>query len=126
MIVNDKPQLKRHADKSNADSPLLDAIIKSLEDDKAEEIVIIDLTGKSTIADSMVIASGRSQRHVAAIADHLLRNLKDGGFGRQQIEGLPQADWVLIDAKDTIIHIFRPEVRSYYRLEKMWQADFND
>lgn len=126
MIADEKPQLKGRAQNSNVPTLLLDAIIHSLEDDKAEDITVIDLAGKSTIADHMVIVSGRSKRHVGAIADHLMRTLKEGGFGRQQAEGLPQADWVLIDAKDAIIHIFRPEVRSYYHLEKMWQADLDE
>jgi ribosome-associated protein len=71
----------------------------------------------------MVVASGRSQRHVGAVADHLIRKLKDEGFGRARVEGLPHCDWVLIDAGDVIVHIFRPEVRGFYNLEKMWSAD---
>jgi ribosome-associated protein len=71
----------------------------------------------------MVVASGRSQRHVGAMADQLVRKLKDEGFGRVRVEGLPHADWVLIDAGDVIVHIFRPEVREFYNLEKMWSAD---
>ena len=73
----------------------------------------------------MVVASGRSHRHVGAIADHLLRDLKEGGFGNARVEGLPQCDWVLIDAGDVIVHVFRPEVRSFYNLEKMWSADLS-
>lgn len=103
--------------------PLLDAILSSLEDDKAIDITVIDLAGKSTIADYMVIASGRSQRHIGALADHLLENLKAKGFGREQPEGLPAADWVVIDALDAVVHLFRPEVRAFYNLEKMWGAD---
>ena len=125
MIPDEKPQPKSRAN-STAPKSLLDAIIHSLEDDKAEDITVIDLAGKSSIADHMVIVSGRSRRHVGAIADHLIRTLKEAGFGRQQVEGLPQADWVLVDAKDAIVHIFRPEVRSYYHLEKMWQADLDE
>ncbi len=90
---------------------------------KAEELVEIDLHGKTSIADTMIIASGRSHRHVAAIAERLLQVLKDRGFGPLRVEGLPAADWVLIDAGDLILHIFRPEVRSFYNLEKMWGAD---
>ena len=104
---------------------LLEVIITSLEDDKAEEIISIDLKGKSSIADSMVIASGRSTRQVAAIADHLATNIKKAGFGHCKIEGLEKSDWVLIDAGDAIIHIFRPEVRSFYNLEKMWTMDIS-
>ncbi len=94
-----------------------------LEDMKAEEIVEIDLAGKTSIADAMVVASGRSERHVGAIADRLLQTLKDKGFGNARVEGLPACDWVLIDAGDIIVHIFRPEVRGFYNLEKMWGAD---
>ncbi len=95
----------------------------SLDDDKAENIIAIDLTGKSAIADTMVIASGRSQRHVSAIADHLLRRLKSGGQKGVTVEGLEAGDWVLVDAGDVIIHIFRPEVRNFYNIEKMWMMD---
>ncbi len=102
---------------------LLGVIINSLEDDKAEEIISIDLKGKSSIADSMIIASGRSTRQVAAIADHLVTNIKKSGYGNSKVEGLEKADWVLIDAGDAIIHVFRPEVRSFYNLEKMWDMD---
>lgn len=95
----------------------------SLDDDKAEQIVVIDLGGKTAIADYMVIASGRSARHVSALADHLTRKLKDKGLGQVPVEGLPQGDWVLLDAGDVIVHLFRPEVRDFYALEKMWGAD---
>ena len=91
----------------------------SLEADKAEDITIVDLAGKTSFADSMIIASGRSHRHVAAIAEHLVEKLKDA-HARVAVEGRTQADWVLIDAGDVIVHIFRPEVRSFYNLEKMW------
>ena len=72
----------------------------------------------------MVVTSGRSNRHVSAIADQLVKSLRDSGFGKPRIEGLPHADWVLVDAGDVIVHIFRPEVREFYNIEKMWQADF--
>ena len=104
-------------------TPLESLILSRLDDDKASDIVFIDLKGKSTIADGIVVASGRSHRHVGAIADHLLRALKDGGHGRARIEGLPACDWVLIDAGDVIVHVFRPEVRSFYNLEKIWSVD---
>jgi ribosome-associated protein len=94
-----------------------------LEDMKAEDTVEIDLAGKTSIADAMIIASGRSHRHVGAIAERVLEALKEKGFGSARVEGLPACDWVLIDAGDVIIHIFRPEVRSFYNLEKMWGAD---
>lgn len=98
-------------------------IIETLEDDKAENIVAIDLGGKSSIADTMIIASGRSARHVSALADHLLRKLKDEGLGRAQVEGQSSADWVLIDAGDVVVHLFRPEVRDFYQLERIWTGD---
>jgi ribosome-associated protein len=85
--------------------------------------VFIDVKGKSSLADALVVASGRSHRHVGAVADHLLRALKDAGHGRARVEGLPACDWVLIDAGDVIVHLFRPEVRSYYNLEKIWSVE---
>ncbi|USI74479.1 ribosome silencing factor [Sphingomonas morindae] len=95
-------------------------VLQSLEDDQAVETISIPLAGKSTIADFMVIASGRSTRQVASMATKLADRLK-GELGRTpRIEGLPTADWVLIDAGDVIVHLFRPEVRSFYNLERMW------
>jgi len=88
-----------------------------------EEIATIDLTGRSSLCDAIVVASGRSQRHVAATAEHLARRLKEAGFGAVRVEGLPQGDWVLVDARDVIVHLFRPEVRAYYDLEGMWSVD---
>jgi ribosome-associated protein len=103
---------------------LVQIALASLENSKAEEIVSIDLLGKTTIADAMIVASGRSNTHVGAIADHLLKALKDAGYPRApRVEGLPHCDWVLIDAGDFIVHIFRPEVRQFYNLEKMWGGD---
>jgi len=102
---------------------LLNVVLDTLEDAKAEDVVCIEINGKTSIGDQMVVASGRSQRHVGAVADHLIRKLKDEGFGRARVEGLPHCDWVLIDAGDVIVHIFRPEVREFYNLEKMWSAD---
>jgi ribosome-associated protein len=98
-------------------------ILKKLDDDQAQDVVVIDLKDKSPLADAIVVVSGRSQRHVSSMADHLLRSLKDGGFGKAQVEGLPQADWVLIDAGDVIVHLFRPEVRAFYNLEKIWSVE---
>ena len=95
-------------------------VLQSLDDDQAQEIVSIPLEGKSTIADHMVIASGRSTRQVTAMAQKLAERIKTGGYGHSRIEGLPAADWVLVDAGDIVIHIFRPEVRSFYNLERMW------
>jgi ribosome-associated protein len=102
---------------------LLKAVLDTLDGAKAEDIVVVDLKGKTSIGDHMVIASGRSQRHVGAVAGHLIKKLKDEGYGRARVEGLPQGDWVLIDAGDVIVHLFRPEVRDFYNLEKMWSAD---
>jgi ribosome-associated protein len=101
---------------------LLDTVLECLDDAKAEEVVSIDLNGKSSIADFMVIASGRAQRHVGAIADQLVERLKDAGYGKARVEGQTTCDWVLIDAGDVIVHVFRPEVRSFYNLEKLWSA----
>ncbi len=98
-------------------------VAQKLDDDKAENILEIDLAGKSPMADAMIVASGRSQRHVAALADHVSRTLKDAGVRKVRVEGLPNADWVLIDAGDIIIHIFRPEVREFYNLERIWSSD---
>lgn len=95
-------------------------VLQSLDDDQAQDIISIPLEGKSSIADHMVIASGRSTRQVAAMAQKLAERIKHGGFGHVRIEGLPAADWVLVDAGDVVIHLFRPEVRSFYNLERMW------
>ena len=102
---------------------MLSRILKSLDDDKAEEIVTIDLAGRSSLCDAIVVASGRSQRHVASTAEHLARRLKEAGYGGARMEGLPQGDWVLVDAGDVVVHLFRPEVRAYYDLEKMWSVE---
>ena len=95
-------------------------VLHSLDEDQAQDVVSIPLEGKSSIADFMVIASGRSTRQVAAIATHLAERLKKEGHGSPRIEGLPAADWVLIDAGDVVVHLFRPEVRTFYNLERMW------
>jgi len=105
---------------SRDSSALLSTILASLEDDKAEDIVSIPLAGKSEMADHMVIASGRSSRQVAAIADHLADRLKQDSGLVARTEGKDLGDWVLIDAGDVIVHVFRPEVRDFYQLEKMW------
>ncbi|MBX3579094.1 MAG: ribosome silencing factor [Rhizobiaceae bacterium] len=110
--------MSRNDDPSRA----IKTVLSSLEDSKAENIVSIDIQGKSSLGDYMVVASGRSHRHVAAVAEHLLKALKDAGLGQARVEGLQAADWVLIDAGDVIVHVFRPEVREFYNLEKMWQA----
>ncbi|GJE54212.1 Ribosomal silencing factor RsfS [Methylobacterium thuringiense] len=94
-----------------------------LDDMQAEETIAIDLAGKTSLADTMIIASGRSQRHVGAIADKILQDLKAKGYGTARVEGMPACDWVLIDAGDLLVHIFRPEVRGFYNLEKIWGED---
>ena len=99
---------------------LLAMVESSLDDDKAEDIVVIDLHGKSTISDYMVVATGRSRRHVRTIAEHLRERVKADGIHTPSPEGVPQCDWVLVDAGDVIVHVFRPEVRTFYNLEKMW------
>ena len=99
---------------------LHELVLHSLDEDQAQDVVSIPLEGKSSIADHMVIASGRSTRQVASIATKLAERLKREGFGNPRIEGLPAADWVLIDAGDVVVHLFRPEVRSFYNLERMW------
>jgi ribosome-associated protein len=102
---------------------LLGRITAWLDDAKAENVVAIDIREKSSIGDYMVIATGRSDRHVGAIAEQIQRKLKEMGRGRVRSEGQPQCDWVLIDAGDIIVHVFRPEVREFYNLEKMWSAE---
>lgn len=104
-------------------SPQMNAVLTALDDLKAEEIVMIDLAGKTSIADWMIVATGRSTTQVGALADKVVKALKDAGAGTPAVEGLPACDWVLIDAGDLIIHLFRPEVRQFYNLEKMWGVD---
>jgi ribosome-associated protein len=104
-------------------TPLEAMILTRLDAEKASDVIFIDLKGKSSLADGIVVASGRSHRHVGAIADHLLRAIKDAGHGRAKVEGLPACDWVLIDTGDIIVHLFRPEVRAYYNLEKIWSVE---
>ncbi len=109
---------------SSHESEALLAQVRSwLDDAKAENVVVIDIKGKSSIGDYMLVASGRSDRHVGAIAEQLQQKLKEGGYGRARIEGRPQCDWVLVDMGDIIVHVFRPEVREFYNLEKMWSAE---
>ena len=95
-------------------------VLARLDDMKAEDTTTIDLRTNSTIADYMVVTSGRSNRHVGAVADRVLEDLRDAGLGGIRVEGMPYCDWVLIDAGDVIVHLFRPEVRAFYNLEKMW------
>lgn len=103
-------------------SDLLKRILASLDDDKAENVITIDLQGRSALCDAAVIASGRSSRHVGSMAEHLARRLKESGYGTRPISGQSQGDWVLVDAGDVIVHLFRPEVRDYYDLEGMWSV----
>ena len=126
MLLN--PCKRRRAIKRKATSSKLPAsklerlIFTSLDRNKAENIVSVDLTGKSDFADRMVIASGTSQRHVGSLADHVVEALKKAGYERLSVEGKEVCDWVLVDAGDVVVHIFRPETRSYYNLEKMWSV----
>ncbi len=125
--IAETPAVDRVAsDRAASDQAVADLhalVLASLDDDQAIELVTIPLAGKSSIADHMVIASGRSTRHVAAMANKLAERIKREGKRKVRIEGLPTADWVLVDADDVIIHLFRPEVRSFYNLERMWQVE---
>ncbi|GGF46912.1 ribosomal silencing factor RsfS [Azorhizobium oxalatiphilum] len=101
---------------------ILALVLARLDDEKSEETISIDLRGKTSIADYMVVTSGRSQRHVGAMAEHLIEVLKEAGVRQIRVEGQPACDWVLIDAGDVIVHVFQPEVRSFYNIEKMWSG----
>ena len=115
---------KKSAPKKKAEPPqLLKHILKSLDDDKAEDIVTIDLEGRSSLADALVIATGRSTRHVSSMAEHIARRLKEEGYGTRPVDGAAQGDWVLVDAGDVVVHLFRAEVRDYYDLEGMWSVE---
>nr|WP_210249551.1 ribosome silencing factor [Methylobacterium oryzihabitans] len=119
---SDEPSARPEAQAPEARDPRSIALA-CLDDMKAEDTVEIDLVGKTSIADTMIVTSGRSHRHVGSIADKVIQELKERGFGNARVEGLPACDWVLIDAGDVLVHIFRPEVRGFYNLEKMWGAD---
>lgn len=129
------PEVKRAPAASNAETSSRDAnrprpgidvdtatrvVLTSLEDDKAEDILALDIRGRSSFADMLIVASGRSGRHVGALADHVMQKLKEAGVSDVRIEGMPQADWVLVDAGDLVVHLFRPEVRTFYNIEKIW------
>lgn len=116
------PPAERVSDGHDSED-LLKLITATLDDAKAEKVVAIYIREKSSIGDYMVIASGRSDRHVGAIAEQLHRKLKEEGYGNVRVEGQPQCDWVVVDAGAIIVHIFRPEVREFYNLEKMWSAE---
>jgi ribosome-associated protein len=103
-------------------SDLLKLVLNCLDDAKAEDVTAIDLDGKGAFADQMVIATGRSNRHVSAIAEQLVEKLKAAGIRELRVEGVPQCDWVLVDSGDVVTHVFRPEVRSFYNLEKLWSS----
>ena len=119
-----QPATKKSADEITSEL-LLARILKSLENDKAEDIVQIDLRGRSSIGDYMIIASGRSSRQVSAISEKLVDNIKQDLGRSSKVEGKASGDWVLIDTGDVIVHVFRPEVREFYQLEKMWQPISN-
>lgn len=112
------------AQKTEKNNPILKIVTDTLDDMKAEDVLIIDLEGKTSIASYMVVASGTSNRHVASISQKIEENLKSAGYP-SAVEGETKADWVLIDAFDVIVHIFRPEVREFYNLEKMWTSVAN-
>jgi ribosome-associated protein len=107
---------------ADAAARALELILASLEDSKAEDIVTINIAGKSALGDYMVVVTGRSNRHVVAICEHLVTDLKDEGLGSPRVEGQDSGDWVLIDTGDVIVHVFRPEIREFYNIEKMWAA----
>ena len=118
--------VSKHAQNGDSSDKLLGLVLETLDEAKALDVMSIDLAGKSSIADYMVISSGRSNRHVGAIADQLIKKLKKETDFSAKVEGLPHCDWVLIDGGDIVVHIFRPEVREFYNLEKMWSADRPD
>ena len=113
------PQAYRSPDADSVEA-LHQLVLASLDDDQAVDAISIPLAGKSSIADHMVVASGRSTRQVASIAQKLAEKMKQDGYGPIRLEGLPAADWVVIDAGDVVVHLFRPEVRSFYNIERMW------
>ncbi len=110
------------ADAEQKTGELADLVLATLDDDKAQDVVALDLKDKSSVTDVMIVASGRSQRHVSALSDHVIKALKEAGYRRARVEGLPACDWVLIDAGDVVVHLFRPEVREFYNLEKLWSV----
>jgi ribosome-associated protein len=125
MAASSKKKATEAAPTQTPERKMIDVVLQSLEDAKAEQTVSIDIAGKSSLADHMVVTSGRSNRHVSAVADQVVKALRENGFDKPRVEGLPHADWVLVDGGDVIVHIFRPEVREFYNIEKMWQADFS-
>ncbi len=121
------PRRNRRVRNSKTDAArLLDLVERSLDDDIADDVVVIDLAGKTSIADYMVIGSGRNRRHIGAMTDHLKEKIKGAGLSSPPIEGQAQAEWVLIDGGDVIVHLFRPESRALYNLEKMWGGKWTE
>jgi len=120
------PRTRHKAAEPSRLEKLQSAIVRSLDDDKAENIVTLDLEGKAMFCDRMVIATGLADRQIAAMAEHLSENLHKAGWPRVQVEGKGGSDWVLIDAGDIIVHLFKPEARSMYGLEKMWGTELDD
>jgi ribosome silencing factor RsfS/YbeB/iojap len=120
------PRVKKVKTESSELDRLQAVIVTSLEDDKAENVVAMDLAGKAMFCDRMVIASGLADRQISAMAEHLSEKLKDAGLKRVQIEGKGGSDWVLIDAGDIVVHLFKPEARTMYALEKMWGVDLDE
>lgn len=116
---------QRSSEPSHLDR-LQSVIVASLEDDKAERVVTLDLEGRAAFCDRMVIATGLADRQITAMATHLEEKLRDGGFGRVQIEGAGGSDWVLIDAGDIVVHLFKPDARETYAIEKMWGAELDE
>ena len=128
IAAGPKPVAKRRGRKSEASAldRVQSVIIGSLEDDKAENVVTLELTGKASFCDRMVIATGLADRQITAMAEHLSEKLHDAGLKRVQVEGAGGADWVLIDAGDIVVHLFKPEARAMYALEKMWGSDLDE
>jgi ribosome-associated protein len=117
--VKEELSISRSPVRPHTADALAATVVASLDDDKAEEVVVIDLRGRSSVTDRMVVASGRSSRQVGAMADHILEKLKAAGVSAS-VEGMGKGDWVLIDGGDVVVHLFRPEVRAFYDLESMW------
>ncbi|HUN39841.1 MAG TPA: ribosome silencing factor [Acetobacteraceae bacterium] len=120
------PRARRNVAEPTLLEKLQSVIVRSLDDDKAENVVTLDLAGKAMFCDRMVIATGLADRQITAMAEHLSEKLHEAGLHRVQVEGKGGSDWVLIDAGDIIVHLFKPEARSMYALEKMWAADLDD
>ena len=123
-LPDDMPALPADEPDTVMDAAALEQLVTGvLDENKANDILSVDLRGKSSVADVMIVASGRSQRHVGAVTDYILRALKNAGFGGARVEGEKACDWVLIDAGDVVVHLFRPEVRAFYNLEKLWGVE---